>query len=119
VFAQARDTGAAAADVISRPESAPAPLLAIAAPVVRDGRFDGVVLGAVESTRLSDLLSAPRAGAGSETYLVDAAGRAIAHPDVSLAASLIGYTPKTSVEEGLRRTVDAFRADFQLQTSES
>ena len=92
VFEEARLSHAPAADVLLRQELSPAPLFALAAPVMRDGQFDGIVLGAVESVRLTDLLASPRMGAGSETYLVDSLGRAIAHPDLSLAASLADFS---------------------------
>ena len=94
VFERARETGAAVVDVLYRPDLSPGPVFALAAPVTRDGAFAGVVLGAVESTRMFDVLATPRlgVGAGGETYLVDAVGRAIAHPDTTLSASLTDFS---------------------------
>ena len=94
IFERARESGAAAVDVLYRPDLSPGPVFALAAPVTREGTFAGVVLGAVESTRLFDVLATPRlgVGAGGETYLVDAIGRAIAHPDTSLSASLTDFS---------------------------
>ena len=94
IFERARETGAATADVLYRPDLSPGPVFALGAPITREGEFDGVVMGAVESTRMFDLLATPRlgVGAGGETYLVDAIGRAIAHPDTTLSASLTDFS---------------------------
>jgi hypothetical protein len=88
IFDEVRRTGAPAIDVLNRPELAQGPVFALAAPIFQGERSAGVVLGAVESTQLSAVLARPRVGAGGETYLVDARGRAVAHPDTALVAAL-------------------------------
>jgi signal transduction histidine kinase len=92
VFEDARAADVDSIDVMYRPELSPGPVFTLASPIVHAQRFDGVVLGAVESTRFAALLAAPRVGSGGETYLVDARGRAIAHPDTALSAALADFS---------------------------
>ena len=88
IFDEVRRSGGPVIDVLNRPELAQGPVFAVAAPILQGEQFAGVVLGAVEATRLSDVLARPRVGVAGETYLVDARGRAIAHPDTALVAQL-------------------------------
>jgi signal transduction histidine kinase len=107
VFDEARRTGTSAIDVLNRPELAQGPVFAVAAPIFLDDQLAGVVLGAVESTHLSQILGRPRVGAGGEVYLVDARGRAVAHPDTALVTSLTDLTALPPVAAVLSEDGDA------------
>jgi signal transduction histidine kinase len=112
LFERARETRVGTVEVLYRPDLSPGPVFATASPIIVDGVFTGVVLGAVESTRLFDLLATPRlgVGAGGETYLVDSLGRAIAHPDASLAATLTDFSKLPPVAALLAQGDDQPRA---------
>lgn len=113
VYEQARQTNQPALDIrissrIHRP------IFAFGEPI-RDtqGHFAGLVTGVLEATRLADVLMR----AGTETrgiaYLVDRAGRAIAHPDdhlVSSFASLVDLPPVAAFTHDPRFGVLRYRA---------
>jgi diguanylate cyclase (GGDEF)-like protein/PAS domain S-box-containing protein len=65
------------------------PMFGFGAPVAdRDGAFSGVLVAVLDSARLAQQLDSLSAGTGGHAYLVDATGRAIAHHDETLVASL-------------------------------
>jgi PAS domain S-box-containing protein len=61
------------------------------------GKFSGMVSASVASTRMADVLSRNDLGGDVQTYLVDATGRIIAHPDLNLVASLADLSGTPSV----------------------
>ena len=113
VYEQARQTNQPALDIrisslIHRP------IFAFGEPI-RDaqGHFAGLVTGVLEATRLADVLM--RAGAETRgiAYLVDRAGRAIAHPNdrlVSSFASLVDLPPVAAFARDPRFGVLRYRA---------
>ncbi|MBI4322416.1 MAG: HAMP domain-containing protein [Chloroflexi bacterium] len=60
-----------------------------------DGKFVGMVGNALASSQLAAILNQARPAPGSPVYLVDASGRAIAHPNQSLVATfaVLSATP--------------------------
>jgi PAS domain S-box-containing protein len=72
------------------------PIFAFGAPV-RDshGQFAGLVLEALESTRLAEQITQASGGTDMLAYLVDSHGRVMAHPNATLVASFadVSETP--------------------------
>ncbi|MBI4320065.1 MAG: hypothetical protein HY675_16360 [Chloroflexi bacterium] len=66
----------------------PVPLFIIAAPIrAPHGGFGGALVSGITSERVAAVVGRVSRPGGTRVYLVDAAGRAIAHPDQSLVAS--------------------------------
>lgn len=84
-FETVRETLAPAIEVrISR--SYNLPILALSAPLISpDGQFAGVVLGVLETARLSESLSQGTISNAGEIYVVDSRGRVISHPEETVA----------------------------------
>ncbi|GAC1549850.1 MAG: hypothetical protein NVS2B7_25870 [Herpetosiphon sp.] len=92
IYELARQTNQPSLDILISP-LIHRPIFAFGTPVLdADGRFAGFVSGVLESTRLADLLARSGADANGSAYLVDQAGRAIAHPDDRLVNSFAGLT---------------------------
>jgi signal transduction histidine kinase len=61
--------------------------LVVEAPIFdAQGRFGGMVSASLESSRVAGLLNRIQSGADTQTYLVDASGRVVAHQNVDLVA---------------------------------
>lgn len=77
LFEQARTTGEAVL-AIERGQVIPRPLVYLSAPINLDGQFTGVVVAAIETSRMAEVLDTARLGADTSILLVDATGRLIA-----------------------------------------
>lgn len=58
------------------------------APIVRDGKFSGVVYGAGDAKLLSDIISGVQVGKNGINFIIDNDGTYIAHSEYSLASNL-------------------------------
>jgi PAS domain S-box-containing protein len=74
------------------------PIFSLGAPILdSDGRFLGMVSASLESARIADFLIRTDLGVDAKTYLVDTAGRVIAHPDQRLVASFADLSSTPAV----------------------
>jgi signal transduction histidine kinase len=97
VFEGARRTGQPVLDIRISPVIH-RPVFSIGVPIRdADGNFAGIVLASLDSSRVADLLSRSDFGADMRTYLVDATGRVIAHPDPALVATLADLSANGAV----------------------
>ncbi len=84
LFTVPRDTGMAhISDPLVSPETGQL-TMAVTAPIIRNGSFDGVVLFAVNPTVFSEIASKVAVGEGSTTTIIDSKGNTIAYNDVQL-----------------------------------
>lgn len=58
------------------------------APIVRGGKFCGIVYGAADAKLLSDIISGVQVGSDGVNFIIDSTSAYIAHSDYSLASSL-------------------------------
>jgi PAS domain S-box-containing protein len=85
-FLEVQRTNARAIDLTISPVFG-RPVFILASPIRDgDGRFAGAAIGVLESARLAELLDRTMPEPASQAYLVDAQGRVLAHPRVSLGA---------------------------------
>jgi diguanylate cyclase (GGDEF)-like protein/PAS domain S-box-containing protein len=80
------------------------------------GAFSGVVVAVLDSTRLAQQLSRIGAGAGGRVYLVDGAGRVLAHPDDALVASFADLSASAPIAALLADPKD--RGQLAYETSD-
>jgi signal transduction histidine kinase len=97
VFEEARRTNQPSLDIRISPVIH-RPVFSFGVPVAdADGHFGGMVSASLQSSRVADLLSRLEMGVGTRTFLVDATGRVIAHPDADLVASFADLSGDPSV----------------------
>ncbi|MBI4491539.1 MAG: PAS domain S-box protein [Chloroflexi bacterium] len=88
-YEDARRTNGPALDMFLLPPTG-RPVFVLAAPIRGpDGRFAGLAAASLESVQVAELLVAHASvDPGGQVYLVDGEGRAIAHPEAALVASV-------------------------------
>ena len=97
VFEGARRTKQPALDVRISP-IIHHPIFTIGVPILDvDGRFAGMVSSSLESSRIAAFLTRIDLGIDAQTYLVDPAGRVIAHPDLGLVADFADLSATPTV----------------------
>ena len=102
VFEGARRSGQPVLDIRVSP-LIHRPVLSIGVPILgADGNFAGMVSASLESSNVASFLSRSDLRDDMQTYLVDATGRAIAHPDPALVASLADLSGNPAVVALLR-----------------
>ncbi|MGN1340992.1 MAG: methyl-accepting chemotaxis protein [Oscillospiraceae bacterium] len=88
-FKDCRDTLAAVtSDPYSSKDGEGALSVLFCAPIVRSGRFCGIVYGASDAKLLSDIITGVQVGSDGVNFIIDSSGAFIAHSDYSLASSL-------------------------------
>jgi signal transduction histidine kinase/HAMP domain-containing protein len=97
VFEEARQAGQPTLEIHMSP-GINRPVFSIGEPISdSEGNLAGIVSATLESSRVADFLSRSDFGADTHTYLVDSAGRVIAHPDPNLVATMADLSAARSV----------------------
>lgn len=95
------------------------PVLAFGQPVRdADGAFAGFIIAELPSTSMADEIMQVGIGAGARVYLVDGSGRAIAHPDASLAESFADLASSPPVAELLRSNASSGSLSYKTGASD-
>jgi signal transduction histidine kinase len=101
-----RRTGQPGLEVVPSPERGQ-PVIYLAAPVPgQNAAFAGLVVGALESNRIADLMSQETQGR-ERFYLVTERGRVIVHPDPGLVAASADLSRSEAVAQALGRQAKA------------
>ncbi|MGN0692936.1 MAG: methyl-accepting chemotaxis protein [Oscillospiraceae bacterium] len=68
------------------------------APIVREGRFCGIVYGAGDAKLFTDIISDVLVGADGRNFIIDSTGTFIAHNDFSYASELRNYITEAEAD---------------------
>lgn len=71
------------------------------APIIRDGKFCGIVYGAGDAKLFTDIISEVLVGADGRNFIIDSTGTFIAHNDFSYASELRNYITESEADSSL------------------
>ncbi|MGN0674596.1 MAG: methyl-accepting chemotaxis protein [Oscillospiraceae bacterium] len=71
------------------------------APIVREGKFCGIVYGAADAKLFTDIISNVTVGDNGMNFIIDSTGTFIAHNDYSNASGLINYISEAEDDPSL------------------
>ena len=86
------------------------------APIIRDGKFCGIVYGAGDASLFSDLISSVNIGKNGENFMIDSSGSMIAHTDHATAADLTNYIELSKTDPSFSGYADVIRQMLENKT---
>ncbi len=85
-------------------------------PILKNGRFDGIVYGGVNAEFLSDIVKGLTVGEEGQAYILDAKGNVIGHPDPSYVMDGVNFIKQAETDPSLEQVAAVHRSMIAGET---
>lgn len=85
-------------------------------PILKNGRFDGIVYGGVSAGFLNDIVSGLSVGEEGQAYILDAKGNVIGHPNSSYVSDGVNFIKRAEKDPGLAQVAAVHRSMIAGET---
>lgn len=85
-------------------------------PILKNGRFDGIVYGGVNAEFLSDIVKGLTVGEEGQAYILDAKGNVIGHPDPSYVIDGVNFIKQAETDSSLKQVAAVHRSMIAGET---
>lgn len=88
-------------------------------PILKNGRFDGIVYGGVNAEFLNDIVKGLTVGEEGQAYILDAKGNVIGHPNSSYVMDGVNFIKQAETDPSLEQVAAVHRSMIAGETGVS